>query len=180
MIYELFVVGGIFFWGLIALTFIATYKSLENDDMLAIVFPILCFLAIFALSNAEFNMHKISWKYCVAYLLCGAMTWFSIFNVKLIKIKRFLQENALKSTSELFDLANLYDRENPKFHLRKNAGEIYELYMSEPAMDTFFSRILCWPIAILKFLLGDFLEGVYEISKRWIITYKDSFLGFKA
>ena len=180
MIYELFVVGGMFFWGLIALTFIGTYRSLENEDGWAILLPILCFFAIFALSDAEFDIHKISWKYCVAYLLCGAMTWFSVFNVKLIKIRRFLQENSLKSTSELFDLANLYNREDPRFHLRKKAGEIYELYCSEPAIDTFFSRILCWPIAIVKFLLGDFLEGVYEVSKKWIITYKDSFLGFKA
>lgn len=180
MIYELFVVGGMFFWGLIALTFIATYKSLENDDVLAIIFPTLCFFAIFALSNANIEFSAISWKYCVAYLLCGVMTWFSVFNVKLIKIRRFLQENDLKSTEELYDLANLYDRENPRFHLRKRAGEIYGLYCSEPAIDTFFSRILCWPIAIVKFLLGDFLEGVYEVSKKWIITYKDSFLGFKA
>lgn len=178
MIYELFVVGGMFFWGLIALTFIGTYRSLENEDGWAILLPILCFFAIFALSDAEFDIHKISWKYCVAYLLCGAMTWFSIFNVKLIKIKRFLQEHKLASIQELLEVASSYGKDE-RTHLRGKANEIYNLYLHEPAIDTFFSRILCWPIAILKFLLGDFLEGVYEVSKKWIITYKDSFLGFK-
>ena len=173
MIYELFVVGGIIFWGLIALTFIGVYNSLENEDTYAIFLPILCFFAIFTLSDANIELQTISWKYCVAYLMCGGLTWFGIFNTKLIKIKRFLQENGLKTHQELMVLADTYG--DPK---RPKAREIYDIYQSEPAIDTFFSRILCWPIAILKFLLGDFLEGVYEVSKKWIITYKDSFLGF--
>lgn len=173
MVYELFVVGGIIFWGLIALTFIGTYRSLENEDGWAILLPILCFFAIFALSDANIQLQAISIKYCAAYLLCGILSWFGIFNTKLVKIKRFLQENGLTSIKELITLADTYGTANGA-----KAREIHRLYLSEPAIDTFFSRILCWPIAILKFLFGDFLEGVYEVSKKWIITYKDSFLGF--
>lgn len=172
MIYELFVVGGMIFWGLIAMTLILSYISLENEDGWAIILPLICFLAIFGLSNAEIK--TISINYIIAYFAAGAATWFFIFNTKLVKVRRFLKDKGIKSSSELFELTS----KSLTYSERDKAKEIYNIYNSEPALDTFFSRILCWPLALLKFILGDFLEAIYESSKKWIINYKNSFLGF--
>ena len=139
MIYELFVVGGMIFWALIAVTLILSYASLENEDGYAILLPIICFLAIFGLSNAEIEtVSNISLSYVAGYFAAGAATWFFIFNTKLVKIKRFLKENSISSSKELYEISNCYDGAHPKYHLRRQASQIYEIYNSETAIDNFF------------------------------------------
>lgn len=167
MLINLITFGGVIFWALFALYVIFMLSYVETEDAESAV---MCTLIAIGLCFAFTKVPEINFvKWGLSYLGIGLVTWFSIFNYKILKLKNFMRANSITSRDML--------REKSEYSYYNN------IYRNEPSFESFFSRVLIWPLVIVKLVFSDLLYDIvsksYVVVREWAIGYKDRMLGLK-
>lgn len=162
LLFELVLFNSIIFWAICLPFLFWCYYFLGEEDYYGTIPLIILTIFLVSFTNVPTVVSSLSWLWVLNYLIVGIVWWFSIFNLKLWKLRKYLRANNL--TGESFKEHNL------------DSEHLY-IYRTEPSFNTFCDRIICWPISILRFVLGDALEYAYNFVYDWTITYKKKFLG---
>lgn len=175
MLFELIVFGSITFYVLSAIAIVVMLSFTDSDeDSVAIVAFVISVAVFWGLSKPP----EISLGWIAAYFAVGCCWWFFVFNLRLIKLKRFLKENPTFIEDGKVCIPDSYSLTGMTID-RKRVEEMKNIDKNEPSFSKFFSRTFCWPLNMLKFFLSDVAEGVWCIVKRYTLMYKQSLLGLR-
>jgi len=168
MLYELVLFGGVFFWCLVAAVLTVVFFNVEDDEdyggLTGIFFPF-CVAAFYVFSNPP----TISIYWVLTYLLIGVSWFFMMFRYRLGKLRNwmkkypaghFLGKDGKISTIKIMD-------ENSK---------MYYIFRNEPSWGRFIDRLFCWPMSMIKMLVGDVVYDAYKWLEKKLIEYKNNFL----
>ncbi len=172
MIYDVIIFGGLVFWVLFGIATLFMLIFTDSDKELpAISTFLISLLVFFGFSQPP----SIDWKFFVGYFVVGAAWWFFVFNVRLLKLKTFLQKNPDYIKEGKIDIPySSYDNNQSTLN-----REMITIHENEPSFEKFFSRTFCWPLNMLKFLFSDLAVKVYEIVSRGAILYKNYLLNVR-
>jgi len=163
MLTELIVFGGVFFWCVITFLFLAMISFAEKDDYanISIFIASLAFFYAFTKPPGVF----FDWRIVGGYFLIGTGWWFTVFNIKLLKIRKHIKEKGAIKNGELIETMIDYE---------------YRLMLrDEPSFEKFFGRTFCWPMSIIKYFFSDVLQYAWDYVSGFFVYYKERILGLK-
>lgn len=164
MLVDLIMFGGVFFWIVFGVAMIAMLSMTDNQDDGAITVFLISVAAFFALTKPP--QIFLDWRLIVAYFGIGIVWWFFVFNIKLLKLKRYLDEDSRRVIDGTVNSVYL-------------SREMLAIYDSEPSFEKFFSRCFCWPLNMIKFFFKDFMQEVWRVISNFAVLYKNRLLGVK-
>lgn len=159
MIYDLIAFGGIVFWTLFVIAFII---EVAVQDTGASVVAFLISIAVFyGLSQPP----DIDWIFITSYFVVGVVWWLIVFHYRLNVIKCWinLNQDKLKTGKNLY----LHSITDAKVRL---------YFEKEPSLATFMDRVFCWPASMLRILINDIAEELYNKIAHWLKAYKARYL----
>lgn len=168
MLFELIVFGSMAFYVFAGFATIIMLGFTDSDqDGPAIAAFVISVLAFWGLSKPP----EIGLGWIAAYFAVGCCWWFFVFNLRLMKLKRFLRGNPQFVKDGKI---KIHDCQGSDYHKNREMDSINQ---NEPSFTKFFSRTFCWPLNMLKFLLKDVAEAMWDVVKRYTVMYKQSLLG---
>lgn len=158
MFYELIMFGGVLFWALFALLCIFELVWVETDSVGG-----LGFIIGLALFYAFSQPPIIGWQWIVSYLVIGLVWFFVMFHWNLSKVRKYLKDNPEMKEKTIYgwdvDIRHIYD--------------------TEPSFSNFVDRLFAWPFSMIRVFFGDFIFEVYNQVAKFLVQYKDKYLGLK-
>jgi len=174
MLYELFAFTGTLSISLMIIGALVILIAGETEDLFCWPVPIVGIL-IYTLFTQPPTFH---WGWFVGYFVLGLIWFFVMFFINLTKIKKYLKANPdfwYPSEERMVQRADHLDKDSD-FYNQYADKKIWHLYQTEPSVERFLDRVLCWPLLIIKFCCADLTVSLYESIADYLLNFKKRYL----